>query len=225
MKGFAFSCVAIVAASGLSTTVLAADLPLPANPAPAVSDLPATVPAFDWSGAYAGAALGWGLGTFTTRSAVTGKFDEGANGLVGGIYGGYNFMLSPNILAGFEADVQYTDLNDTTTTGGVTVKTGSDWNSSLRARFGYAFDRFLVYGTGGVAIADLEVNANGLKDSTTALGWTLGAGVESAVTDNIILRLDYAYQDFSREKFNLGGTTYTTDLDNNLFRAGISYKF
>lgn len=225
MKGFAFSCVTIAAVSGLSASALAADLPYPADPAPAVSDLPAAVPAFDWSGAYAGAALGWGLGSFTTRSAVTGKFDNDPGGLVGGVYGGYNFMLSPSVLAGFEADINFTDLNDRTTAGGVSVRTRSDWNSSLRARFGYAFDRFLVYGTGGLAIADVGVSANGVKDSTTALGWTLGAGIESAVTDNIILRLDYAYQDFGRESFNLGGTSYSTDLSNNLIRAGIAYKF
>ncbi len=225
MKGFAHTGIAAVAMSAFAAQAFAADLPYPADAAPAVSDLPLQAPTFDWNGAYIGASLGWGLGTFTTRSAVTGKFDDNADGILGGGFAGYNFMITPNIVTGVEADLQFSDLNASSTVGGVAFSAGSDWNSNIRGRIGYAFDRFLIYGTGGLAIADLNVSANGVSDSTTALGWTLGAGLESAITDNVLVRLDYTYQDFAREDFNLGGTNYSTDLDNNIIRAGIAYKF
>lgn len=225
MKGFASLAATAVALTAFSAQAFAADLPQPVDPAPSYSLSPETVSGFNWTGPYAGASLGWGWGTFTTRSTPTGKFENNANGVLGGVFTGYNFMLTPDILAGVEGDFTFSNLNDSSVVGGVNVKTSSDWNSNLRGRLGYAFDNFLVYGTGGLALADLEVSANGIKDSTVALGWTLGAGIESAITDNVTVRLDYAYQDFGREKFNLGGALYRTDLDNNLVRAGIAYKF
>lgn len=225
MKGFASLAGAAVVLTAFSAQTFAADLPQPADPGPAYTVSPDTISGFDWTGPYAGAQLGWGWGSFTTRSTPTGKFDNDANGVLGGFYGGYNFMVTPNILAGLEGTFDFTNLNDRTSAGGINYKTGSDWNSTVRGRLGYAFDTFLIYGTGGLAIADLDVNASGNKDSTTAIGWTLGAGVETALSEHVTMRLDYAYENFGKESFNLGGTTYKTDLDNNVVRAGVAYKF
>lgn len=225
MKGLAPIAATAVALVAFSAQSFAADLPQPVDPVPSATLTPDLVPGFDWTGPYAGATLGWGFGTFSTNSIPTGKFDNNANGVIGGLYSGFNFMLSPNILAGIEGDFTLSSLEDRTVVGGVNYKTSSDWNSNVRGRLGYAFDNFLVYGTGGLALADISANANGAKDSKLGVGWTLGAGIESAITDNVLLRMDYAYQDFGKEKFNLGGTTYKTDLSNNLLRAGIAYKF
>ena len=225
MKGFASLAAAAAVLTAFSAQTFAADLPQPADPVPSYPVTPDTMSGFDWTGPYVGASLGWGWGNFTTRSTPTGKFENDANGILGGLYGGYNFMFTPNILTGVEGTFDFTNLDDSSTVGGVNVKTGSDWNSTIRGRLGYAFDNFLIYGTGGLALADLDVKAGGAKDSTVALGWTLGAGVESAVSKNVTVRLDYAYENFGQEKFNLGGTTYKTDLDNNVVRAGIAYKF
>lgn len=225
MKGFASLAAAFAVLTAFSAQAFAADLPQPTDPAPTYPVSPDTMSGFDWTGPYVGGQLGWGWGTFTTRSTPTGKFENNASGVLGGLYTGYNFMLTPNILTGIEGTFDFTNLEDSSTVGGVNVKTGSDWNSTIRGRLGYAFDTFLIYGTGGLALADLDVNANGAKDSTTAFGWTLGAGVETALSKHVTMRLDYAYENFGKESFNLGGTTYKTDLDNNVVRAGVAYKF
>ncbi|WP_153768089.1 outer membrane protein [Labrenzia sp. CE80] len=221
MKRLAFAGLTAAAFAGLATPVLAADLPQPVDPAPAFYDDQVPAARFDWGGAYVGGNLGWGWGNFDNRNAP----DTDGDGIQGGIHAGYNHIISPNVLIGAEADFQFSDLEDTATAGGVTAETGSSWNSSIRGRLGYTFDRFLVYGTGGLAIADLDFKANGAKDSTTAVGWTAGAGVEGAVTQNVTARLEYIHQDFGSESFTVGGDSYKSDLDNNLVRFGLSYKF
>ncbi|WP_417686428.1 outer membrane protein [Roseibium sp.] len=220
MKRLAFAGLTAAAVSALSVPVLAADLPQPADPAPTYYD---QVPAarFDWGGAYVGGNLGWGWGNFNNRNAP----DTDGYGVQGGVHAGYNYLIAPNVVLGAEADFQLSDLNGSATTGGTNVKTGSDWNSSIRGRLGYTFDRFMVYGAGGLAIADQDFNVNGAKKSATALGWTAGAGVEGAVTDKVTARLEYVHQDFGSESFTLNGTRYKSNLDENLVRFGMSYKF
>ncbi|MTI43653.1 outer membrane immunogenic protein [Roseibium hamelinense] len=225
MKRFACAGLAVATLAGATAPVLAADLPLPAEPVQTYDSTPVPAARFDWTGFYLGGNLGWGWGEFDNSSGPTGSFNSNANGVQGGGHAGYNYAITPNIVTGLEADFQFSDLSKTNFRNGVGVKTSSDWNSSVRGRLGYTFDRFMVYGAGGLAIADLKVNADGAEESTTAFGWTLGAGVEGAVTNNITARVEYAYQDFGRESFTLNGNRYRSDLDANLVRFGLSYKF
>ncbi len=223
MKRLAVAALSAASLAGVSFPALAADLPVQ-EPAPAYQE-PVPAARFDWTGFYAGADLGWGWAGFTDKSSSFGKSSPDANGVNGGVHAGYNYQIAPNFVAGLEADFQLSDLDKTRSVGGYSVHNSSDWNSSLRGRLGYTFDRFMVYGTGGFAMADSTVKLNGDKDDTTALGYTLGAGVEGAVTDHVTARLEYVYQDFGRDKFHVDGTTVKTDLDNNVVRAGVSYKF
>lgn len=208
--------------SGLSAQALAADLPYPSDPAPSTYTDPVPAARFDWTGAYVGGDLGWGWGNFDNSG---GAADTEGNGVQGGVHAGYNYMVTPNFLAGVEADFQLSDLSDTGTRGGVTTETSSDWNAGLRGRLGFTFDRFLVYGAGGLALADQTMKVGGQSGDTTAVGWTLGGGLEGALTQNVTARLEYVHQDFGSESFNIGGNRYKSDLDNNIVRAGVSYKF
>ncbi|MBO6757453.1 MAG: porin family protein [Roseibium sp.] len=225
MKRFARAGIAVAALSAAPLPALAADLPQPAETASPFASSPVPAARFDWTGAYAGGNLGWVWGQFENSSTPTGSFDADANGVAGGIHGGYNFAITPNIITGIEADLQFTDLEKRTTRGGVSVKSSSTWNSTVRGRVGYAFERFMAYGTGGLAIADVDINANGASDDAVAVGWTAGAGIEGAVTDRVSARLEYLYQDFGRETFTLGGNRYRSDLDNSTVRFGLSYHF
>ncbi|WP_417690938.1 outer membrane protein [Roseibium sp.] len=207
--------------SGLSAQALAADLPYPSDPAPTTYSDPVAAARFDWTGAYVGGNVGWGWGNFENSGAA----DTEANGVQGGVHAGYNYMITPNFLAGVEADFQLSDLSDTGTLGGVTAETSSDWNASIRGRLGFTFDRFLVYGAGGLAVADQSLKVGGSSDDATAIGWTLGGGVEGAVTNNITARLEYVHQNFGSEDFNISGTQYQSELDDNIVRFGMSYKF
>ncbi|WP_306029321.1 outer membrane protein [Stappia sp. MMSF_3263] len=223
MKRLAAAGLTIAAAVAASAPALAADLPQPAEPYTYNEPVPAE--RFDWSGFYFGGHLGWNWSDFQTNNAVTGRFNTRDNGVTGGVHAGYNYMLTPEFLLGAEADFSLSDIEKSRTVAGVNYKTSSDWNGTLRARAGWAFDRFLVFGTGGMAIADIDAAANGVSKDSVRVGWTAGAGIEGAVTQNITARVEYQYQNYGSDKFAIGGQTYKTDLDNNQVRFGMSYKF
>ena len=64
------------------------------------------------------------------------------------------------------------------------------WTSHARGRFGYAFDNWLVFATGGFAASDLSfqegvINTTFVPASTSGgkyYGWSVGGGVEKAIT-------------------------------------------
>ena len=223
MKRLAAAGMTFAVAIAAAATAQAADLPQPAETYTYTDPVPAE--RFDWSGFYFGGHLGWNWSEFETSNGVTGRFTNRDSGVMGGVHAGYNYMLSPNFLLGAEADFSLSDIDKTRNVAGVNYNTSSDWNGTVRARAGWAFDRFMVFGTGGLAIADIEAKANGISDSKTKVGWAAGAGIEGAVTQNVTARLEYMYQDYGSETFSLGGQAYKTDLNNNQVRFGLSYKF
>ncbi len=112
------------------------------------------------------------------------------------------------------------------------------WAGATRVRFGFSFDRLMPYVAGGVAYTQLNNiisnksntekkasdPANWVHDEKkTMIGYTLGGGVDFAMTDNILLRAEYRYSDFGKKKFvqdkvEMGYKT-------NDFRVGVAYKF
>jgi len=83
----------------------------------------------------------------------------------------------------------------------------------------------MVYGTGGLAFANNNVERQGFgSESKNAVGWTLGAGVEGAITQNIVARGEYIYQAFGDQDYNKLGVK-DVDFNTNVVRAGVAYKF
>lgn len=195
-------------------SAFAADLvqPQPTPEAPA----PAPAPVNTWAGPYAGIYLGYGWDHFGTDAV--GKVS--ANGITGGAYGGYN-MQNGNWVYGLEADLGYADPNDSK--GGLAVKQGMD--GSIRARVGWAADPFLTYITGGFAATDTKLSALGTSDSHILPGWTIGAGVESKLTGNLVGRIEYRYSDYGSKDYSVAGTTVNSNLKTNEVRVGLGFKF
>jgi outer membrane immunogenic protein len=256
VKKFLLSTVVFGA---LTLPVMAADLP----PAPApYYAAPIAIPIFTWTGCYIGGTAGgiwgntndtWGAnpaGFPIVASSLGVSSSFNSSGFTGGVEGGCNYQVSPWFVFGVEADWESTGLSGTST-GTVVNALGSypfyqsfssHWLSTLRARAGYSAGPWLFYATGGAAFANLSrsdsltlptgttVNAS---QSTTASGWTVGAGVEWALAPNWVVRAEYLYVD-------LPALTYTAvnnaiplsfitathgDLKENIARAGVSYKF
>lgn len=214
---------AAVSATLFAVPALAADLPM--EPAPAV----VAVPSFSWTGFYVGAQVGYGWGE-SSRTTLDPK------GALLGVYAGYNVQLDNSLVLGVETDFNWSDMDDKATfvRGGaaairVRARQDVDWAGATRGRIGFAFDRFLVYGAAGVAYAKREFRISGLRggsvrDSKTAVGWTVGGGIESAVTDNVLVRAEYRYTDYGTDRFNLGGR-FKSDLREHRVMAGVAYKF
>jgi len=158
-------------------------------------------------------------------------------------------LLGRNWVIGIEGSVDGTSVQKSLTfpfinqigpLGIANVSTSSAVQGSVRARIGLAFDRVLLYATGGAAFAGIE------KEYTTSVpvfisesitqtrsGWTVGGGLEYAVTNNWSIRAEYRYSDFGHlidypfavfiSPFGLLSVQH--HLTQNQVQFGISYKF
>ncbi len=172
-------------------------------------------PAGSWAGAYVGGQATYDWGRFRKGD------DFDADKFGGAIYGGYN-MQSGQIVYGGEADIGY---NGESGTAGPGLTGKQKTNGSVRARVGYDMNPFLIYGTGGLAVSSNSLSDGVEKDSKTALGYTVGAGVEAMVTNNITARVEYRYSDFQKKDFDLGGATYSRGFDDHSVKVGMGVKF
>ncbi|MGA3309417.1 MAG: outer membrane protein [Xanthobacteraceae bacterium] len=220
MKRVFLAGVALVALTGAAA---AADLP-PA-PAPYYKAPMYAPPSYNWSGFYLGVNGGGAFGSSTWDS--TGSFNL-TGGLVGGTIG-YNYQIG-HVVVGAEGDIDWSDIKGTTTTACAAGCTTSDsWLSTVRARLGYAADRFLPYVTGGAAFGDIRASTPGFAgSSTTNAGWTVGAGIEFAIAGNWTAKAEYLYVDLGNFNCGLGCGTTAVDhvsFSDNILRGGINYRF
>ncbi|WP_185983240.1 outer membrane protein [Aureimonas mangrovi] len=213
----AFSVAGALAAMTVGAS--AADVVIVDTPPLASAEFPSV---YTWSGPYAGGFVGYNFADFDQAGGAS--FD--GEGLVGGVYAGYN-LQTEQFVYGIEGDIGASDLS----AGGFNVATGTPIGAdstafgSLRARVGIAYDPILLFATGGLAVAGNELSLGGAQDSNTHFGYTVGAGVEAAVTDNITSRVEYRYSDFESEDYNLGNVTISSGYDEHSIRAGLALKF
>jgi len=207
-------------------------VPEPTNPTePTRPTRPTTAPTeptfmfIDDPSSYASQVLG------DAAAFGSGSFNAGLVGL----HAGYNFQFD-RFVVGFEGDIDYTGLKETTYSApaGYDFRSSleSDWQGSMRARVGYAVDRLLVYGTGGVAFArgEMTVASNDLgfnrSDSNVHTGWTAGAGIEYAFTNNWLGRVEARYTDFGSKTYDFGDLGQVeSEWDQTSILFGLGYKF
>ncbi|MBM6582968.1 porin family protein [Microvirga sp. BT689] len=127
-------------------------------------------------------------------------------------------------MLGLETDIQYADIGGDTSIPGLDSDDNDDnWFGTVRARVGYAFDRALVYATGGLAYGKIS---NGFSNSDdTSVGWTLGAGVEYAFTDNLTAKVEGLYVNLEQDDDDLSVTAGSDETEFSVIRAGLNYKF
>ncbi|MCJ2009337.1 outer membrane protein [Methylobacterium sp. J-092] len=133
---------------------------------------------------------------------------RGNDGFTGGGQVGYNYQFTPGsgVVIGIEADAQYVDFGQnrnrfsSATVAGGGILPGNliynpsglsslDYFGTVRGRLGYAFDRTLVYGTGGFAYGSGGGRdfGSGVSRNDFQTGWAAGAGVEYALpTDSFL---------------------------------------
>jgi outer membrane immunogenic protein len=251
------SCAALTGCLGASA--VAADLPVRKAP---VYAAPFTWTGF-YGGVNVGYA--WGDPEITSvitafvdpgpapgaSSAASGTSNS-SRSVLGGFQAGYNLQAGSWVY-GVETDLSVTKLEavgpaigtSASAFGGIdaaSIQTSVsptasiDWFGTLRARLGFAWDRVLIYATGGFAYGSIRLTDgaffNGLagapavafngagipKDSVLKGGWVAGAGVDYAYTNNIILSFAYMHVDlgsdtvfsrFRRPNNILGGASTT----------------
>ncbi|GAA5098394.1 outer membrane protein [Bartonella acomydis] len=110
------------------------------------------------------------------------------------------------------------------------------WAGATRVRVGFAAaDRIMPYVAGGVAYTQLEAaygqakigdksfSSTSSDETATMVGFTIGGGIDFAVTDNVLLRAEYRYSDYGKKKFFAKEKEY--NFNTNDFRVGVAYKF
>lgn len=226
---------AFAIAFGFASPAVAADMPAkaPAYRAPA-----AIAPAWNWTGFYLGVAGGGGWGstrhTNELNNATSGTDHNLEGGIFGGTYG-YNWQWG-SVVAGLEGDISWSGIRDSFRDSGgfcgpAPCVTDLKWLGTDRIRFGFAWDRFLAYATGGVAYGSVQATCCGIPAITDETKWrtgyAVGGGVEAMLMPNWSAKLEYLYVDLGEE------TNYHTTqpagekvlVKSNIVRLGINYHF
>jgi outer membrane immunogenic protein len=246
--------VLLLAAAGVSLAGAASAADLGA--APIYRKAP-PVPVFTWTGGYIGGYIG---GAFGANDVVTGVPVNGAgapifagapasygygSSVIGGYTSGYNYQFAPNWVIGYEGETGYIGLRGASTYGGSLTSTASTRAEGLytvwAARFGYAFDRSLIYVKGGLSLVDFET---GVSDGTPGnhidtihqkyrFGYAIGGGWEYALDNKWSVKAEYLYLGFDNNITTTGNFTgpptqvfTTTSLPGiHTAKVGLNYKF
>ena len=278
MKKILLASVALMLSAG---SALAADLPRRAAPPPVFTPVPVFTWTGFYAGFNAGYGFDTssnsnvptvlGLGPASTLvlapTAIAFQNRNSSDGFVGGGQVGYNYQFTPGagFVVGIEADAQYVDFgrdrNRFVSTGPIAAQrlfnpngiSGLDFFGTVRGRLGYAWDRTLVYATGGFAYGAGGGNNFGLPNNDDfQTGWTVGGGVEYALpTDSFLnffkssavtVKVEGLYVSLDRNRtglplvgaavsnvgflpvYSLAGAGRNTN-DFAVVRAGLNYKF
>ena len=225
----------------------AADMPVKA-PAPMVA--PAQY--YNWTGFYSATGLGGGWTDINGSYVVTGdplntsgsKFNYasiiGAQYQFGnwviGIEGAYNKLMNKEYNT---SDSVSSDCFGVSAAGGLTCASRVDNIWTVGARLGYAWDRWMVYGTGGYANGKvygkiIDTATGGLFTDTDQRqsGWYAGVGAEYFLTkflwSDLILGLEYQHIDLGTERHvdTIGvGDDVDYDATVDIVRARLVFKW
>jgi outer membrane immunogenic protein len=214
----------------------AADLPAAPPMAPAAPVVYAPQ-IYNWSGIYVGGNIGGGYSNSWWSDPITGAGHDNFNswGFLGGAQVGANAQFN-RLVVGLEGDFDWTNItNNGTDSIGDALSTNVQWTSTVTGRIGAAFDRLLVYGKGGLALAEdqsslTDLGANVATNSFLRTGWTAGAGIEYALDDNWSAKIEYDYLGFGSQTMSfttpvLGTVSSNAGLNVQEIKAGINFRF
>jgi outer membrane immunogenic protein len=232
----------------MATAASAADFPVE----PMKAALPAPI-LFSWTGCYVGIEGGGASGQGEQISSpppgnpptsITGGLTI-KGGIAGGTVG-CNITLS-NFVVSAEADFSWTNKRGSTNDLAPFITTSvsetrEKWLDTFRGRFGYAIDRFMIYGTAGVALAGTAVSVTNpafgtVSETRDRTGWVAGLGGEFAVWSggafDVTLKVEYLHVGFETKQYFQAPAVTTvetislrdTKLTDDIVRAGLNVKF
>lgn len=213
--------------------VVAADLYTPPAPQPAPAFTPE--PTGLRSGFYVGANTGLMRGIFDVTVVTLPDPPFSGYGAIYGTQAGYDYY-GDGFMVGIEGDVGLTSLHhDTIDTFNAKNATDMIWLATLRGRLGTPVtDNVLIYATGGLAVAGIRMergpDAFGRRpgdQTNTHFGWTVGGGMEFAITKNLLLRGEYLYMDLDEQRYRVSNVLPQIDntYSGHMIRTGLNYKF
>ncbi len=238
--------LAAISIAALSTSAFAADMPVKAAAKKVVA-----VPIYNWSGLYIGghAGYGWGDADWRLVSATgavpdrsTTNVSHKPKGAVGGVQIGLNQQLGQWVygveLSWSAAGIKGTSIS-TVGAADDNFKTKIDSIFLASGRFGYAWDRTLLYAKGGYANAEIKTSTTdtvGASQGSASVnkrhgGYVLGVGLEYAWIPNWTVGVEYDYISLNKKThtqvFNGAGGTTVDSVDAKVHEvlARLNYKF
>jgi outer membrane immunogenic protein len=192
--------------------------------------------------------------------------DAEPDGVIGGGQIGFNWQWKRWLVLGAEADFQGSDMDGTRTVGplfdilgGMPVdavdsflftRERTDWFGTVRGRIGVTpWCRLLVYATGGLAFGNVHYAADtfytfntptvlthAVSFDRTSAGWTVGGGLEYALTHHWSIKAEYLYYDLGDHsatglEIANGAPSppfavhYNWETTANIVRGGLNFKF
>jgi outer membrane immunogenic protein len=229
--------LASVGAIAIASPAFAADLTR--RPPPPVYVPPP--PIFTWTGIYAGGQIGYAWArdsaNITTLDPAAPFFAANTRpqGVIGGAHLGYNLQIGQWVI-GLEGSVDGTSLDNIVTLGGfptLQVQSREDVQGSIRGRLGIALDRALLYATGGAAFSNVTNNYRlgfpfflAEQITKTRTGWTVGGGLDYAITNNWSIGAEYRYSDFGRfDDFPFGILASVPRARHHLTENQVQFRF
>ncbi len=227
MNRIATTLLAGVSALGFASATQAADLMVDYAPmSPGIVDVSG-----DWDGAYVGVFGGYGSG-LADHVSGPGTNDVDLEGFLLGVTAGVNFTLTEGIVAGVVGDLAWSNIGGEIVGGGFdgTVHT-INWMGSVRGRLGFDGGAFMPYLTAGLAFANASRHTEllgGDDTDATHIGWTAGAGVEFAVTEDVSVDLQYRYTDLGEQVYvwpDIAAIDPTIDMHTHAVTVGLNWSF
>jgi outer membrane immunogenic protein len=188
---------------------------------------PVAPPIYPWGGYYFGVYGGGAFGKSSHDALLpSGSFDT-SGAVVGGTIG-FNFLVG-GWVAGIEFDAGWANIKGSTSTNclGAGCRTESSGLVTLRGRAGPALGRVLPYVTAGVAFGEINPTTAIGTSSAYLTGYTVGAGVEVALSQAWFGKVEYLYVDLGRYSCGPCAVAVADEVSftANIVRAGLNYKF
>ena len=227
----------------------AADLAQPAYPVKAAVPAPQLVPF--WTGFYLGINGGVGGGKFDYSASISNVPIIGSLNSSGAFVGGqigYNYQFAPSWVAGIEADFEASNIEGNLSVSAspfasFSGRTNLDYFGTIRGRIGYLVTpSALLYVTGGWAYGQntsaLHLNGpilgpftHNSSDRRDKYGWTVGGGLEYALTPHFSAKIEYQYMDLGTKAIASGmlfpgvpGSIFEKTIDHTI-KVGLNYRF
>lgn len=226
--------LATVAVIGFASIASAADMPVKARPM--------VSPVYNWTGFYIGVNGGYGWSPYSDQLTDLSNAPILFSGLSpkGGFGGGqigYNWQpVGSPLVLGIEADFQGSNIKNSQTWALATSTSQVTSFGTVRGRIGYAWDTWLLYGTGGFAFGHVnnsEIGGIAYTSSSNGSGYALGGGIEYAFMPKWSVKAEYQYITLGNHVptspagvalTSFPGVTVHRDAFNTV-RLGLNYKF
>lgn len=188
-----------------------------------------------WEGTHVGGQFGWVGSDYNIRQITPASQlatrDDNADGAIGGIVYGTSWQYDRWVL-GTDSDFSWLDARTglNIAGNGRAARADTRWTSSTRVRAGHLVNpNLLLYGTLGIAWSRLHLSgsllANG-SESKTLTGFQFGGGIEYTSHNRWFARVEYLRTDYGGKSFaEAGGGTFKTDLETDVVRAAVGYRF